>query len=46
MIPFVSPRTNVMAPDMGTHSMHQGHSVNEIVVRKGGSRRAAEVWLA
>ena len=41
MIPFVSPQTDVMAPDMGTdeqvmawfmdtYSMHEGHSVNEI----------------
>ncbi|WP_342731205.1 Glu/Leu/Phe/Val dehydrogenase [Bradyrhizobium sp. B117] len=45
MIPFVSPHTDVMAPDMGTneqvmgwfmdtYSMHQGHSVNEIVTGK------------
>ena len=45
MIPFVSPQTDVMAPDMGTneqvmawfmdtYSMHQGHSVNEIVTGK------------
>ncbi len=45
MIPFVSPQTDVMAPDMGTDeqvmawfmdtfSMHQGHSVNEIVKGK------------
>jgi len=45
MIPFVSPHTDVMAPDMGTneqvmawfmdtYSMHHGHSVNEIVTGK------------
>jgi glutamate dehydrogenase (NAD(P)+) len=45
MIPFVSPHTDVMAPDMGTneqvmawfmdtYSMYQGHSVNEIVTGK------------
>ena len=45
MIPFVSPQTDVMAPDMGTdeqvmawfmdtYSMYQGHSVNEIVTGK------------
>ena len=45
MIPFVSPQTDVMAPDMGTneqvmawfmdtYSMHQGHSVSEIVTGK------------
>ena len=45
MIPFVSPQTDVMAPDMGTneqvmawfmdtYSMHQGHAVNEIVTGK------------
>ena len=45
MIPFVSPQTDVMAPDLGTneqvmawfmdtYSMHQGHSVNEIVTGK------------
>lgn len=45
MIPFVGPQTDVMAPDMGTneqvmawfmdtYSMHQGHSVNEIVTGK------------
>jgi glutamate dehydrogenase (NAD(P)+) len=45
MIPFVSPQTDIMAPDMGTneqvmawfmdtYSMHQGHSVNEIVTGK------------
>ena len=45
MIPFISPQTDVMAPDMGTdeqvmawfmdtYSMHQGHSVNEIVTGK------------
>lgn len=45
MIPFVSPQTDVMAPDMGTdeqvmawfmdtYSMHEGHSVNEIVTGK------------
>ena len=45
MIPFVSPHTDVMAPDMGTneqvmawfmdtYSMHQGHAVNEIVTGK------------
>src|ERR1700691_3869796 len=45
MIPFVGPRTDVMAPDMGTneqvmawfmdtYSMHRGHAVNEIVTGK------------
>jgi glutamate dehydrogenase (NAD(P)+) len=45
MIPFVSPQTDVMAPDMGTdeqvmawfmdtYSMHQGHAVSEIVTGK------------
>lgn len=45
MIPFVSPQTDVMAPDMGTneqvmawfmdtYSMYQGHAVNEIVTGK------------
>ena len=45
MIPFVSPQTDVMAPDMGTneqvmawfmdtYSMHEGHAVNEIVTGK------------
>ena len=45
MIPFVSPQTDIMAPDMGTdeqvmawfmdtYSMHQGHAVNEIVTGK------------
>jgi glutamate dehydrogenase (NAD(P)+) len=45
MIPFVSPHTDVMAPDMGTneqvmawfmdtYSMHHGHAVNEIVTGK------------
>ena len=45
MIPFVSPQTDVMAPDMGTneqvmawfmdtYSMHHGHAVNEIVTGK------------
>ena len=45
MIPFVGPQTDVMAPDMGTneqvmawfmdtYSVHQGHSVNEIVTGK------------
>ncbi len=45
MIPFVSPQTDVMAPDMGTdeqvmawfmdtYSMYTGHSVNEIVTGK------------
>ncbi len=45
MIPFVSPQTDVMAPDMGTdeqvmawfmdtYSMHQGHAVAEIVTGK------------
>src|SRR3984885_11906833 len=45
MIPFVGPHTDVMAPDMGTneqvmawfmdtYSMHQGHSVTEIVTGK------------
>ncbi len=45
MIPFVSPHTDVMAPDMGTneqvmawfmdtYSVHAGHSVNEIVTGK------------
>ena len=45
MIPFVSPKTDVMAPDMGTdeqvmawfmdtYSMHEGHSVSEIVTGK------------
>jgi len=45
MIPFVSPQTDIMAPDMGTneqvmawfmdtYSVHQGHSVNEIVTGK------------
>ena len=45
MIPFVSPQTDVMAPDMGTneqvmawfmdtYSMYVGHSVNEIVTGK------------
>lgn len=45
MIPFVGPHTDVMAPDIGTneqvmawfmdtYSMHQGHSINEIVTGK------------
>ena len=45
MIPFVSPQTDVMAPDMGTneqvmawfmdtYSMYQGHTVTEIVTGK------------
>jgi glutamate dehydrogenase (NAD(P)+) len=45
MIPFVSPHTDVMAPDMGTneqvmawfmdtYSMHHGHTVSEIVTGK------------
>jgi glutamate dehydrogenase (NAD(P)+) len=45
MIPFVGPHTDVMAPDMGTneqvmawfmdtYSMHQGHTVMEIVTGK------------
>ena len=45
MLPFVSPQTDVMAPDMGTneqvmawfmdtYSMHEGYSVNEIVTGK------------
>jgi len=45
MIPFVGPRTDIMAPDMGTneqvmawfmdtYSMYQGHTVNEIVTGK------------
>ena len=45
MIPFVSPQTDIMAPDMGTneqvmawfmdtYSMHEGHAVNEIVTGK------------
>ena len=45
MIPFVSPQTDVMAPDMGTneqvmawfmdtYSMYQGHAVAEIVTGK------------
>ena len=45
MIPFVSPQTDVMAPDMGTneqvmawfmdtYSVHQGHAVSEIVTGK------------
>jgi glutamate dehydrogenase (NAD(P)+) len=45
MIPFVSPQTDVMAPDMGTneqvmawfldtYSMHAGHTVSEIVTGK------------
>ena len=45
MIPFVSPQTDVMAPDMGTneqvmawfmdtYSMHIGHAVTEIVTGK------------
>ncbi len=45
MIPFVSPLTDVMAPDMGTneqvmawfldtYSMHQGYAVSEIVTGK------------
>ena len=45
MIPFVSPHTDVMAPDMGTneqvmawfmdtYSMHHGHAVSEIVTGK------------
>src|SRR5579875_1285654 len=45
MIPFVSPQTDVMAPDMGTneqvmawfmdtYSMYHGHSINEIVTGK------------
>ena len=45
MIPFVSPQTDVMAPDMGTneqvmawfmdtYSMHEGHAVSEIVTGK------------
>jgi len=45
MIPFVSPRTDVMAPDMGTneqvmawfmdtYSMYHGHAINEIVTGK------------
>ncbi|MDE2515484.1 MAG: Glu/Leu/Phe/Val dehydrogenase, partial [Rhodospirillales bacterium] len=45
MIPFIGPQTDVMAPDLGTdeqvmawfmdtYSMHEGHSVNEIVTGK------------
>ncbi len=45
MIPFVGPQTDVMAPDMGTneqvmawfmdtYSMHEGHSIQEIVTGK------------
>lgn len=45
LIPFVSPHTDVMAPDMGTneqvmawfmdtYSMYQGHTVTEIVTGK------------
>jgi glutamate dehydrogenase (NAD(P)+) len=45
MIPFVSPQTDVMAPDMGTneqvmawfmdtYSMYYGHAINEIVTGK------------
>ena len=45
MIPFVSPQTDVMAPDMGTneqvmawfmdtYSMREGHAVSEIVTGK------------
>src|ERR1700712_60541 len=45
MIPFVSPQTDIMAPDMGTneqvmawfmdtYSMHEGHAVSEIVTGK------------
>ena len=45
MIPFVGPHTDVMGPDMGTneqvmawfmdtYSVHQGHSVSEIVTGK------------
>ena len=45
MIPFVSPQTDIMAPDMGTneqvmawfmdtYSVYQGHAVNEIVTGK------------
>lgn len=45
LIPFVSPHTDVMAPDMGTneqvmawfvdtYSMYAGHTVNEIVTGK------------
>ncbi len=45
MIPFVGPQTDVMAPDMGTneqvmawfmdtYSMHEGHSIMEIVTGK------------
>ena len=45
MIPFVSPQTDIMAPDMGTneqvmawfmdtYSEYQGHAVNEIVTGK------------
>ncbi len=45
MIPFVGPRTDVMAPDMGTneqvmawfmdtYSMYRGHTVTEIVTGK------------
>jgi glutamate dehydrogenase (NAD(P)+) len=45
MIPFVGPKTDIMGPDMGTneqvmawfmdtYSMHEGHSVNEIVTGK------------
>jgi glutamate dehydrogenase (NAD(P)+) len=45
MIPFVSPQTDVMAPDMGTneqvmawfmdtYSMYHGHAINEIVTGK------------
>ncbi len=45
MIPFVGPRTDVMAPDMGTneqvmawfmdtYSMHRGHTVTEVVTGK------------
>ena len=45
MIPFVSPQTDVMAPDMGTneqvmawfmdtYSVHEGHAVSEIVTGK------------
>jgi glutamate dehydrogenase (NAD(P)+) len=48
MIPFVGPKTDIMGPDMGTneqvmawfmdtYSMHEGHSVNEIVTGKPAS---------
>src|SRR5436189_5789463 len=57
MIPFVGPHTDVMGPDMGTneqimawfmdtYSVHQGHSVSEIVTGKpvaiGGTERRRE----